>query len=234
MAESSAPLSPHAPPQDPRPNQAPASAAAKRPVLINGSPLASCRESDAPAIADKRNRKQSQQSLEIFIKVTGWLAVNSGLNKHSQNQVFRAARLVLLVGGGAAAAWLLPSTAVPESRVASGAPAAALSATARVTFKIIIPKVLYVRVGNANENVLDPGNVAVMSNSHNATLNAALRTLDSNAPARGNLILNSAARKGIAQNAHCSPTDRAAPAAAASGGDGHGGASQIVCTVSMP
>jgi len=156
------------------------------------------------------------------------------LNKHSQNQVFHAARVALLVGGGVAGAWLLPSMAVPESRIASGAPGAALSATARVTFKIIIPKVLYVRVGNVSENALDAGNVAVTSNGHNATLNAALRTLDSNAPARGNLILNSAARKGIAQNAQCSPAEWAAPAAAASSGDGNSAAPQIVCTVSTP
>lgn len=156
------------------------------------------------------------------------------MNKHSQNQVFHAARLALLVGGGVAGAWLLPSMAVPESRVASGAPGAALSATARVTFKIIIPKVLYVRVGNVSENALEPGNVAVMSNNHNATLNAALRTVDSNAPARGNLILNSAARKGIAQNAQCALADRAAPAAAASSGNRNGAAPQLVCTVSMP
>lgn len=156
------------------------------------------------------------------------------MNKHSQNQVFHAARLVLLVGGGVAGAWLLPSMAVPESRVASGAPGAARSATAHVTFKIIIPKVLYVRVGNASDNALDPGNVAVMSNGHNATLNAALRTLDANAPARGNLILNGAARKGIAQNAQCSLIDRAAPAAAASSGDGNSGVAQIVCTVATP
>ena len=165
---------------------------------------------------------------------------------------------MLLVGGGVAGTWLLPSMAVPESRVASGAPGAALRATAHVTFKVIIPKVLYVRVGTASENALDPGNVAVMSNGHNATLNAALRTPDSNVPARGNLILNSAARKGIAQNAQCalsgrtSLSDRASlsdrvslsdwaslsdtdslPAAAPSG-DGNSPAPQLVCTVSTP
>ena len=168
------------------------------------------------------------------------------MNKHSQNQVFQAARLVLLVGGGVAGSWLLPSMAVPESRVAGGAPGAALHATAHVTFKVIIPKVLYVRVGTASENALDPGNVAVMSNGHNATLNAALRTPDSNVPARGNLILNSAARKGIAQNAQCALSDRALlsdraslsdtdslPAAAPSG-DGNSPAPQLVCTVSTP
>ena len=156
------------------------------------------------------------------------------MNKHSKTRVFHAARLVLLVSGGVAGAWLLPSMAVPESRVASGAPGAARSATAHVAFKIIIPKVLYVRVENVSENVLDAGNVAVMSNGHNATLNAALRTLYSTAPARGNLILNSAARKGIAQNAQCSLADRAAPAAAAASGDGNSSTPQIVCTVSTP
>ena len=55
-----------------------------------------------------------------------------------------------------------------------------------------------------------------------------------NVPARGNLILNSAARKGIAQNAQCSPAEWAAPAAAASSGDGNSAAPQIVCTVSTP
>jgi hypothetical protein len=90
------------------------------------------------------------------------------LNKYSQNQMFHAARR-LLVGGGVIAALLLPSAAVPESRVGTGAPNAALSATAHVNFKIIIPKVLYLRVGNANDRALGAGKVAVMSNGHNAT-----------------------------------------------------------------
>jgi hypothetical protein len=83
--------------------------------------------------------------------------------------MFRATRLVLLVGGSVIAALLLPSTAVPDSRVGTGAPNAALSATAHVNFKIIIPKVLYLRVGTANDGALGAGKMAVMSNSHNAT-----------------------------------------------------------------
>src|SRR5580692_6568910 len=90
MAESSAPLSPQAPAQDPRPNQAPASAAAKRADMINGFPGRCTGAILRPRFADKRNRKQSQQSLEIFIKVSGWLAVNSDLNKHSKTQVLHA------------------------------------------------------------------------------------------------------------------------------------------------
>ena len=82
--------------------------------------------------------------------------------------MFRAARR-LLVGGSVIAALLLPSTAVPESRVGSGAPNAAVSATAHVKFKVIIPKVLYMRVGYANEGALGAGKVAVMSNSRSAT-----------------------------------------------------------------
>jgi hypothetical protein len=153
------------------------------------------------------------------------------LNKLSKIHMSHTVRWVLLVGGGVAAAWLLPSRAVPESRVASGAPGAALAAPAHVAFKIIIPKVLYVRVGDIPDNALDSGIVAVTSNSHNATLNAALRTLDSGTQARGNLILTSAARKGIAQNAQCSLAHGAAPA---SGADGNGAGRQLICTVSMP
>jgi hypothetical protein len=156
------------------------------------------------------------------------------LNKLSKIHMSHTARFVLLVGGGVAAAWLMPSMAVPESRVASGAPGAALTTPARVAFKIIIPKMLYVRVGDVTENALDAGMVAVMSNSHNATLNAALRTLDSSAQARGNLILTSAAKKGIAQNAQCSLAHSAVPAAAASSADRNGAARQLICTVSMP
>ena len=164
----------------------------------------------------QRNRKRSQWSLEIFIKVTCRLAVKSALNKHTQNQALRAARVVLLVGGSVTAASLLPSMAVPESRVAAGAAGTAQSATARLTFKIIVPQVLY-------ERILGAETVAVMSNGHDVALNATVRPLDSNATARFDLILNGAARKGVAQDAQCSPAPRAAV-----------GARQVICTVSMP
>lgn len=164
----------------------------------------------------KRNRNRSQRSLEIFIKVNCPLAVRTGLNKHSQNQALRAARVVLLVGGSVIAASLLPSMAVPESRVAAGASGTAQSATAHLTFKIIVPQVLY-------ERVLGADTVAVMSNGHDVTLNATVRPLDSNAPTHFDVILNGAARKGVAQDAQCSPAPRAAV-----------GIRQVICTVSMP
>jgi hypothetical protein len=162
------------------------------------------------------NRNWSQWSLEIFIKVTCRLAVKTGLNKHSQNQALRAARIVLLVGGSVTAAALLPSMAVPESRVAAGAAGVAQSATAHLIFKIIVPQVL-------SERVLGAETVAVMSNGHDVTLNASVRPLDLNAAARFDLILSGAARKGVAQDARCSPAPRAAV-----------GTRQVVCTVSMP
>ena len=170
---------------------------------------------------------------EIFIKVTRLLAALSGLNKYSQHQMFHAARL-LLVGGSVTATLLVPSTAVPESRVGTGAPNAALSAAAHLNFKIIVPKVLYLRVGSAYERLLGAQTVAVMSNGHNATLNATLRTLDLNAPARGNLILNAAARKVIAQDAHCTLGPGGAAAARAESKSANAGAPQVVCTLTMP
>jgi hypothetical protein len=164
------------------------------------------------------------------------LAVTTGLNKQSQNQALRAARVVLLVGGSVSAASLLPSPAVPESRVAVAAPGAALSATARLTFKIVVPQVLYLQVGSLSERVLGAETVAVMSNGHDVTLNATLRPLDSNPRARFDLVLNGAARKGVAQDALCSPTRRAAAGAAAGAAVPVGDAAtrQVLCTVSMP
>ena len=86
-----------------------------------------------------------------------------------------------------------------ESRVATAAPGAALNSAAHVNFKIVIPKVMYVQVDSA-AGAADAGTVAVMSNNHNVTLHAALRSRFQ-CTARGNLILTSAARKCIAQNA---------------------------------
>lgn len=117
--------------------------------------------------------------------------------------MFHAARR-LLVGGSVTAALLLPSAAVPESHVGTGAPNAALSATAHVNFKIIIPKVLYLRVGNANDRALGAGKVAVMSNSHNAT------------------------------NAQCTLVPGGAAAARNELRGANAGARPVVCTLSMP
>ena len=75
-----------------------------------------------------------------------------------------------------ATALLLPLTVVPESRIQTGAARAALSATAHVNFKIIIPKILYLHVGGGNDCIAGAETVAIMSNSRNVTLNATVRT----------------------------------------------------------
>jgi hypothetical protein len=141
-----------------------------------------------------------------------------------------------------AAALLLPPTAAPDSHLQAQVGSAASNVTAHVNFKIIIPPVLYLHV--AGEGAADPRTVAIMSNNHNVTLTATIRTPDDNAagapsgtrgdahtrtPANsvaGTFILSSAARKIIAQDAVCTPS------ASAHRGTGHGNG--LVCTVSIP
>jgi hypothetical protein len=110
------------------------------------------------------------------------------------------------------AALLLPLSATPESHIQAPTTDSKSSATAHVDFKIIIPRVLYLQVSDADT-------VAVMSNSHNVALTTTLRS--ATGAVAGNVILNSAARKTIAQDAVC-----AAPAGAP--------ANRLICTASMP
>lgn len=117
------------------------------------------------------------------------------------------------------AALLLPLAAVPESRIESGMTSKASSAMAHVNFKIVIPQVLYLRLGPGNDGVAGMQSVAIMSNGRNVTLNSTDRAPDSSAPARRNVILNASAGKPIAQEAQCAPT--LAPTG-------------VICTVSMP
>ena len=115
------------------------------------------------------------------------------------------------------ASLLLPLTAVPESHVQTVEPSSAVTATAHVNFKIIIPQVLSLQMGDGNSLALDRETVAIMSNGHNVSLNATEPRAAGGTRSQHNLILSSAARKGIAQDAHCRLGLKAA-----------------VCTVSMP
>ena len=124
-----------------------------------------------------------------------------------------------------AAAVLLPLNVAAESHIQSAAPGAALHTSARVDFKIVIPRVLYLRVRSDNERSADAETVAVMSNSRSVTLAASLPAAADSV--RGNVILNSAARKGIAQDAVCSLKAGARGVTAAR-------AEPLVCTASMP
>jgi hypothetical protein len=135
------------------------------------------------------------------------------------------------------AALLVPMMAVPESRIQSEGAGTGLQATAHLNFKIVIPKVLYLHVAGANDH--DAQTVAIMSNSRNVWLTATLRTPEVQGPdgairssadsatARGNVILSAAARKVIAQDTACSLSEPGA-------GRPSAGATQLVCTASMP
>jgi hypothetical protein len=127
------------------------------------------------------------------------------------------------------AALLVPMMAVPESRIQSEGAGAGLQATAHLNFKIVIPKVLYLNVASAIGR--DAQTVAIMSNSRNVWLTASVRTpqiqgTDAATPQR-NVILSAAARKMIAQDTACTLSEPRANHASA-------GASQVVCTASMP
>ena len=126
------------------------------------------------------------------------------------------------------AALLVPMMAVPESRIQSAGAGTGLQATAHLNFKIVIPRVLYLHVAGVNDR--DAQTVAIMSNSRNVWLTATLRTPEahgSDAAAHGNVILSAAARKIIAQDTACTLSEPRA-------GRAPPGATQLVCTASMP
>jgi hypothetical protein len=127
------------------------------------------------------------------------------------------------------AALLVPMVAVPESRIQSEGAGTGLQATAHLNFKIVIPKVLYLHVASAHDR--DAQTVAIMSNSRNVWLTATLRTPEAQgsggAIPHGDVILSAAARKIIAQDTACTLSEPRAGRASA-------GATQLVCTASMP
>ncbi len=118
------------------------------------------------------------------------------------------------------AALLLPLPAATDSRIQTPAATSSVSVPAHVDFKIVIPQVLYLQVGDAAGRAPGAGNVAIMSNGRTVSLNATAHAPESNPRARGNVILNTAGRRGIAQDAQCRLADRPAR--------------PLVCTVSMP
>jgi hypothetical protein len=82
--------------------------------------------------------------------------------------------------------------------------------------------------------------VAVMSNSRNLTLNATVRTSNSDVHARG-MVLGASARKTIAQDALCTLGDAAhaavipvIPVTPVTTRPAKAGDRQVICTVSMP
>jgi hypothetical protein len=167
-----------------------------------------------------------------------------------------------LNGSMGTAALLLPMMVAGESHIQTEAAGTAATASAHVNFKIVIPKVLYLRVNGGNEPTESAPSegapsegaqtVAVMSNSRNVTLNATLRASDSDVHARG-VVLGASARKTIAQDALCTlggaahaavipvtpvspifPAIPVIPAIPVTTRPVKAGDRQVICTVSMP
>jgi len=138
-----------------------------------------------------------------------------------------------LTGSMSMAALLLPLMVAADSHLQTKAASAALAATSHVDFKIVIPTVLYMHVESANDrSTRGAETVAIMSNSRNVSLDATVRTPESEVHARGGAILSASARKIIAQDALCTVGDAAAPMVARS--RAKAGDRRMICTVSMP
>ena len=121
-------------------------------------------------------------------------------------------------------ALLLPLLAFADSQLASGTQGR-LTATAHLRFRIIIPAVLSLDVADSTRTAATQ-TVIVTSNSHNVTLGA---TLGNSAEATGRVVLSAASRRGIAQEASCTP---GLPQEAV--GNKDAGPVKRFCTVSMP
>jgi hypothetical protein len=125
---------------------------------------------------------------------------------------------------------LLPFLSAADSQLQAGAAGASLRATARVRFKIIIPTVLSVDASRTAEGV--PQTVAIFSNNRSVALAA---TLGSSEEARGTVLLNSAARKVIAQKVACAPgSNHAAAPGVPARREAGSSADAVVCTACIP
>jgi hypothetical protein len=119
---------------------------------------------------------------------------------------------------------LLPLWAAAESHLQAAPQNGKVSATARVDFRIVIPKVLSVDIAGGDTHGPGAQSVAIFSNSRNVTLAA---SAGSTSAARNNVILRAAAGKVIAREAACQlPVDASRGVAPKTNG--------MICTVSMP
>jgi hypothetical protein len=114
---------------------------------------------------------------------------------------------------------LVPLMTAADSRLRAGAPDTALSASAQLNFRIVIPQFLSVATGGAD-------NVSIITNSRSLTLSAGIRMPDSNVRVQGNTLLSAPAGRVIARDSRCTPERVAAAAKIDS--------RRIVCTASMP
>jgi hypothetical protein len=121
-------------------------------------------------------------------------------------------------------ALLLPFVAFADSQLANGTHGP-LTATAHLRFRIIIPTVLSLDVAGSTRTA-GAQTVTVTSNSRNVALGA---TLGNSTEATQRVVLSAAARRGIAQEASCTP---GLPQEAV--GNKDGGPVKRFCTVSIP
>jgi hypothetical protein len=137
-------------------------------------------------------------------------------------------------GSMSTAALLLPLMVAADSHIQTKAAGAAATVT-HLDFKIIIPTVLYLHVGSANDRTTQGAEtVAIMSNSRNVTLNGTVRSPEPEIHSRGSVILSASARKIIAQEALCTVSDAHAAAPVVARARAKVDERQVVCTVSMP
>jgi hypothetical protein len=138
-------------------------------------------------------------------------------------------------GSMSTAALLLPLVVAADSHIRTESASAAAVATTHLDFKIVVPTVLSLHVGGANDRTSGAETVAIMSNGRNVTMSATVRTPEPHVHARGSVILNASARKVIAQDAMCAVGDVPVTSAAPStGGPANADIRRAVCTVSMP
>jgi hypothetical protein len=154
------------------------------------------------------------------------MAATLDVKTHFQHGL-RAARITL----ASSVAMLLPFLAAADSQLQLGMATTSLRATARVKFKIVIPAVLSLDAPRDAATV--PQTVAVFSNNRSVALAA---TFGSSEDARKTVLINSAARKVIAQQVACAPGSDPAAAPAPIGrrpvASNVGGG--VVCTACMP
>jgi hypothetical protein len=129
------------------------------------------------------------------------------------------------------AAALLPLFAAADSQLQLRSDSTSVSAAAHVTFKIVIPTVLSLDMPSDAERARGEPASKVFSNGHSVALAAALRSSEE---PRGTLLLNSAARKALAQNAACTPGSRRGAAPANAPLDVEPLSAMLVCTACMP
>lgn len=128
-----------------------------------------------------------------------------------------------------ASALLLPFTVAADSQLQSGTHGP-LSVQAHVRFRIVIPTTLSLEMADTSR-ATGTQTVVIESNSHNVALGATVGTA---ALSMGHVILSTAARRTIAQQAPCAVQRPQSAADSTEAGVEPAPVERMICTVSMP